>query len=180
MIETLLGHANTLLLLACCAGALAGGALMLVLRQPMRVAMALIATMIFLAGIYGLLGMHFIAAFQVLIYVGAVMLFMVYVIMLLEVREIGRSALLAPPAARARRACWCCSSCSPRASGARCPRRRARSATIGYGIAAFSADFLGTYWLLFELTSVLLVAAVVAALAAIRVGRQAASGRKNG
>ena len=87
MIETLLGHANTLLLLACCVGALAGGALMLVLRQPMRVAMALIATMLFLAGIYGLLGMHFIAAFQVLIYVGAVMLFMVYVIMLLEVRE---------------------------------------------------------------------------------------------
>ena len=87
MIETLLGHVDTLLLLACAGGALAGGALMLVLRQPMRVAMALIATMLFLAGIYGLLGMHFIAAFQVLIYVGAVMLFMVYVIMLLEVRE---------------------------------------------------------------------------------------------
>ena len=31
--------------------------------------------------------MHFIAAFQVLIYVGAVMVFMVYVIMLLDVRD---------------------------------------------------------------------------------------------
>ena len=50
---------------------------------------------------------------------------------------------------------------------------------IGYGIAAFSADFLGKYWLLFELTSVLLVAAVVAALTAIRVGRQA-GGEKHG
>ena len=49
--------------------------------------MALISTMVFLGGIYGLLGVHFIAAFQVLIYVGAVMVFMVYVIMLLEVRE---------------------------------------------------------------------------------------------
>ncbi len=53
----------------------------------MRVALALITTMVLLGGIYGLLGVHFIAAFQVLIYVGAVMVFMVYVIMLLEVRE---------------------------------------------------------------------------------------------
>ena len=60
---------------------------MIVLRQPMRVAMALISTMVFLGGIYGLLGVHFIAAFQVLIYVGAVMVFMVYVIMLLDVRD---------------------------------------------------------------------------------------------
>ena len=60
---------------------------MLVLRHPMQVAMALISTMVFLGGVYGLLGVHFIAAFQVLIYVGAVMVFMVYVIMLLDVRD---------------------------------------------------------------------------------------------
>ena len=40
-----------------------------------------------LGGVYGLLGVHFIAAFQVLIYVGAVMVFMVYVIMLLDPRD---------------------------------------------------------------------------------------------
>ena len=179
MIETLLGHANTLLLLACCGGALAGGALMLVLRQPMRVAMALIATMLFLAGIYGLLGMHFIAAFQVLIYVGAVMLFMVYVIMLLEVRESdGRrySRLLLPGAAGLLVLLFVLAASVWRPL----PSPRGEIGEIGYGIAAFSADFLGTYWLLFELTSVLLVAAVVAARAAIRVGRQAADGRKNG
>ena len=143
MIETLLGHANTLLLLACSVGALAGGALMLVLRQPMRVAMALIATMLFLAGIYGLLGVHFIAAFQVLIYVGAVMLFMVYVIMLLEVREIGRRALLAPPAPGRRRASWCCSSSLAASVWRPLPSPRGEIGEIGYGIAAFSADFLG-------------------------------------
>jgi NADH-quinone oxidoreductase subunit J len=49
-----------------------------------------------------------------------------------------------------------------------------------YGIAGFSLSFLGEYWLLFELTSVLLVAAVVAALAVIRVGREAASGKRHG
>ena len=50
-----------------------------------------------------------------------------------------------------------------------------RWALIGdtsYGIAGFSVAFLGEYWLLFELTSVLLVAAVVAALAVLEVGRR--------
>ena len=61
--------------------------LLALFASEMRVAMALISTMVFLGGIYGLLGVHFIAAFQVLIYVGAVMVFMVYVIMLLEVRD---------------------------------------------------------------------------------------------
>ena len=60
------------------------------------------------------------------------------------------------------------------------PSPKGEIGDAGYGIAAFSSDFLGTYWLLFELTSVLLVAAVVAALAAIRVGRQAAERRANG
>ena len=79
---------------------------MLVLRQPMRVAIALIATMMLLGAIYGLLGVHFIAAFQVLIYVGAVMVFMVYAIMLLEVREATTrrySKLLIPGVAGLRR-----------------------------------------------------------------------------
>jgi len=87
MIESLLANLETLLLYLFAACALAGAVLMLVLRQPMRVAMALISTMVFLGGVYGLLGVHFIAAFQVLIYVGAVMVFMVYVIMLLDPRD---------------------------------------------------------------------------------------------
>ena len=60
---------------------------MLVARHPMRVALALIVCMLSLAGIYALLGVHVIAVFQVLIYVGAVMVFMVYVIMLIDVRD---------------------------------------------------------------------------------------------
>ena len=178
MIETLLGNVDTLLLLVCAAGALAGAALMLVLRQPMRVAMALIATMLFLGGIYGLLGVHFIAAFQVLIYVGAVMVFMVYVIMLLEVRESGR--------ARATRA-----ACSRASAGlvvllgvlaasvwraAALARGRDRRDRLRH--RRLLRRLPGEYWLLFELTSVLLVAAVVAALAVIRVGRQAGEGAR--
>ena len=85
--ESLLANLETLLLVLFAACALVGAVLVLVLREPMRVATALISTMVFLGGVYGLLGVHFIAAFQVLIYVGAVMVFMVYVIMLLDVRD---------------------------------------------------------------------------------------------
>ena len=90
--NALLAHLDDALLAFFGLGALTGGALMLVLREPMRVAMALVSTMVFLGGIYGLVGVHFIAAFQVLIYVGAVMVFMVYVIMLLEAKEAGQPA----------------------------------------------------------------------------------------
>jgi NADH-quinone oxidoreductase subunit J len=78
---------ENLLLLFFAGGALLGGVLMLVARHPMRVALALICSMLSLAGIYAMLGVHVIAVFQVLIYVGAVMVFMVYVIMLLDVRD---------------------------------------------------------------------------------------------
>ena len=45
-----------------------------------------------------------------------------------------------------------------------------------YGLDAFARSFLGEYWLHFELVSVLLVAAVVAALAVLEVGRRKAHG----
>ena len=78
---------ESLLLYFFAGGALLGGVLMLVARHPMRVALALIGSMLSLAGLYAVLGVHVIAVFQVLIYVGAVMVFMVYVIMLLDVRD---------------------------------------------------------------------------------------------
>lgn len=145
---------------------------MLVLRQPMRVALALITTMISLGGIYGLLGVHFVAAFQVLIYVGAVMVFMVYVIMLLEVRE-------APGSERYSR--WVVPGVSAFgvlvvALGLSVWRGTTgadtAAATTAFSLSQFSSDFLSRYWLVFELTSVFLVAAIVAALAVIKVSRR--------
>ena len=155
------------------AAALAGAVLMLVLRHPMRVALALVATMLSLAGVYAMLGAHAIAVFQVLIYVGAVMVFMVYVIMLLDVRDdsLARrfSWLLAPGVVGfllllgvLGRDVW--RGLAPSAAGA------------AYGVQPFSVDFLNDYWLHFEVVSVLLVAAVVAALAVIEVGRRAPRG----
>jgi len=171
MINSLLSSLDTLLLVVFSICALVGAALMLVLKQPMRVAMALISTMVFLGGIYGLLGVHFIAAFQVLIYVGAVMVFMVYVIMLLDPRDAFTrrySSLLVPGAIGFALllgalviGIWNSLPAATRATGA-----------TGFGLAQFAAAFLNEYWLHFELTSVLLVAAVVAALAVIGVSRK--------
>jgi NADH-quinone oxidoreductase subunit J len=174
MIETLLQNLDTLLLLLFGACALIGAALMIVLRQPMRVAMALISTMVFLGGIYGLLGVHFIAAFQVLIYVGAVMVFMVYVIMLLEVREhegARYSSLLLPGAVGFVLLVGALAISIWRSLPASKPAADAPGGAA-YSISKFSISFLNDYWLHFELTSVLLVAAVVAALAVIKVSRR--------
>jgi NADH-quinone oxidoreductase subunit J len=155
-------------------GALAGAVLMLVARHPMRVALALIGTMLSLAGIYAVLGVHVVAVFQVLIYVGAVMVFMVYVIMLLDVRDpsflhrYGRAVvpglLLGAVLATA--------------LGIVVSRAATRAAPPAAGtgesflVQPFSAEFLREYWLHFELTSVLLLAAVVAAVAVIKGGRR--------
>jgi NADH-quinone oxidoreductase subunit J len=161
---------ETALLYLFAASSLAGAALMLVLRHPLRVALALITTMLSLAGVYAVLGVHVIAVFQVLIYVGAVMVFMVYVIMLLELRDRTLahrySALLVPGLAGfALLVGALVLRLSPAATGA-------PGAADGtpYGVRSFSIAFLNDYWLHFELVSVLLVAAVVAAIAVLKVG----------
>jgi NADH-quinone oxidoreductase subunit J len=173
MIESLLANLDTLLLYVFAACALVGALLMIVLREPMRVALALISTMVFLGGIYGLLGVHFIAAFQVLIYVGAVMVFMVYVIMLLDPRDTAtrRFSLWAIPGILA----FVVFLAVLLASFMQSPASQDTGAAApegGYSLQRFSVSFLSEYWLQFELTSVLLVAAVVAALAVIRVSRR--------
>jgi len=162
-----------LLLYGFLGAALAGAALMLVLRHPMRVALALVATMLSLAGVFAMLGAHAVAIFQVLIYVGAVMVFMVYVIMLLDVRDdslVARYSWLLVPGGVAflaivgglGAAVW----------------RGLAPAVLGkpFGLKPFAAAFLNDYWLHFELISVLLVAAVVAALAVLQLGRKSSRG----
>ena len=171
MINSLLTGLDTLLMLLFAAGALAGALLMIVLRQPMRVATALISTMVFLGGIYGLLGVHFIAAFQVLIYVGAVMVFMVYVIMMLDPRDPAIqsrfSRMLVPGVIGF--VCLVFVLVGATWNGAPSVPTGAREA---FGLQQFAVAFLREYWLHFELTSVLLVAAIVAAVAVVKLHRR--------
>jgi NADH-quinone oxidoreductase subunit J len=163
---------ETLLLWLFAGTALVAALLMLVLRHPMRVALALTATMLSLAGVYALLGVHVIAVFQVLIYVGAVMVFMVYAIMLLDVRDRSFtrrfSGLLVPGVV----AMVLFLGILAHALWSALPDSLGTTGGTRFGVRNFSIEFLNEYWLHFELISVLLVAAVVAALAVLEVGRR--------
>ncbi|HTV58070.1 MAG TPA: NADH-quinone oxidoreductase subunit J [Verrucomicrobiae bacterium] len=64
--------------------AVAGAVMLILAREPIHSALALILVMISLAVIYLLLGAEFIAAVQIIVYAGAVMVLFVFVIMLLN------------------------------------------------------------------------------------------------
>jgi len=56
-------------------------------RNPMSSAIYLVVTMLCLAGLYALLVGPFVAVIQVLVYAGAVMVLMLFVIMMLNLRD---------------------------------------------------------------------------------------------
>lgn len=57
-------------------------------RNPMGSAIYLVVTMLCLSGLYALLHGAFVAVLQVLIYAGAVMVLMLFVIMMLNIRQV--------------------------------------------------------------------------------------------
>jgi NADH-quinone oxidoreductase subunit J len=64
-------------------------------KEPIHSALALVLVMVSLAVLYLLLGAEFIAAVQIIVYAGAIMVLFVFVIMLLNTREEERSNLSA-------------------------------------------------------------------------------------
>lgn len=68
-------------------GAVVSAIVMLTQKRPVRAAMSLIATMSFVAGLYVLLDAHLIAALQLIVYAGAIMVLFLFVIMLLNVDQ---------------------------------------------------------------------------------------------
>ena len=143
----------------------------LVARQPMRAALALVAHMTCLAAIYACLNVHVVALFQVLIYVGAVMVFMVYTIMLLDDRDVAYrkrfSATLAPGIVVA----VLVGGALLRLLGPDSPPYQAGQAPAVFSFKTFSTEFMAHYWLHFELATVLLLVGIVAAWAVIREER---------
>src|SRR5262245_9842746 len=66
--------------------ALGAAVVMITQKNPIGSAFALIVVLCSLSAIYGLLGSPFIAALQIVVYAGAVMVLFLFVIMLLNVR----------------------------------------------------------------------------------------------
>jgi NADH-quinone oxidoreductase subunit J len=144
----------------------------LLLRQPMRAALALVAHMICLAGIYACLNVHVIALFQVLIYVGAVMVFMIYTIMLLDDRDTAYrkrfSFTLVPGVIVAVVVALSLLRLLVPAT----PMMAAdEPGAASFGFVAFSTAFMQHYWFHFELATVLLLVGIVAAWTVIREER---------
>lgn len=144
----------------------------LAVRQPMRAALALVAHMTCLAAIYACMNVHVVALFQVLIYVGAVMVFMVYTIMLLDDRDLAYrkrfSATLAPGIVVA----LVVGGALLRLLGPDAPPYQAGQSPASFSFATFSTEFMTRYWLHFELATVLLLVGIVAAWAVIREERR--------
>src|ERR671917_2366143 len=78
----------TTLLFVLLAGLAVGSAIaMVVQRNPLYSAISLVGVFVALAGLYLTLAAPFIAAVQVIVYAGAIMVLVVFVIMLLNVEE---------------------------------------------------------------------------------------------
>lgn len=144
---------------------------MLFSKSPMRVALSLISTMVSLAAIFAILGNHVLAIFQVLIYVGAIMVFMIYIIMLLDSKEqkqMGHLSKYALPT-------WILFFLSfiflvPKFS---------TTTQTGYiqnwNIASFAKLFLNEYFLFFELTSVVLLITTLGVITLIKEKKNVAN-----
>lgn len=67
--------------------ALISAILVITLRNPMTSAVALIVALCSIAGLFALLGATFVAALQVIVYAGAIMVLFLFVIMLLNLKR---------------------------------------------------------------------------------------------
>jgi NADH-quinone oxidoreductase subunit J len=67
--------------------AIAGAISLILQRHPIHSALSLIVVMVALAGLYLLLGAEFISAMQIIVYAGAIMVLFIFVIMLLNAGE---------------------------------------------------------------------------------------------
>jgi NADH-quinone oxidoreductase subunit J len=151
--------------------ALAFAGLVLAARQPMRAALALVAHMTSLAAIYACLGVHVVALFQVLIYVGAVMVFMVYTIMLLDDRDSAYQRRFSRTTLPAIVVAAVLAGTLLVLAGADAPEAVAPVVAAPFGFGAFSVAFMKQYWFHFELATVLLLVGILAAWTAIRETR---------
>jgi NADH-quinone oxidoreductase subunit J len=148
-------------------------------RSPVSAALWLVQVMFALAAIFVLLNAQFIAAIQVLVYAGAVMVLFLFVIMLLNLGRTG-SDLRGPAALTATLVTvgllvaelWVLWAYTParleaevRAAAGLGGADAIRAATAERGVVgAVAAPLFQTYLVPFEITSVLLLAAIVGAV----------------
>jgi NADH-quinone oxidoreductase subunit J len=153
--------------------AIACSAMVILKKNPVASAFNLVVVFFAFAGIYGMLGAHLVAALQILVYAGAIMVLFVFVIMLLNSDvpsfDLGRThSGLKFVGAIASLALFLLfirafqTSGAPAIPGAATPQA---IEAAGGNTKVLSEMMFSEYILPFELTSVLLLGAIVGAVA---------------
>ena len=167
------------------AGAVVSALLCITQKNPLPAALWLVSTMFALAGIYVLLNAQFIAAMQVLVYAGAVMVLFLFVIMLLNLGRDGTTDRKKGPATvvalllgaglvaalvvvKGTSVAGLAGKLNPAGAGSPLdlmPGGEVQSAaSFSNAIGAVAKPMFQTYLVPFEITSVLLLAAAVGAV----------------
>jgi len=134
-------------------------------RNLVRAAFWLLPAFLAVAGLFVLLGAYFLAAIQVLIYAGAIMLLLLFVLML--TRDVGAADVIT----HNRQAAWAILAAGLVAAatlGAVRHHDWPSAAAVPATTAAIGQALLTTYILPFEVASVLLLSAVVGAIVIAR------------
>jgi len=154
------------------AAAVASALGVVALQNPVGSVMALLAAMLATAGLYALMGAVVVALFQLIVYIGAVLVLFLFVVMLLDLKASAAPARAAASGAAgvgitaaAGWAAWVAASHAP-------PAWSPRPAP---GVFELAFDLFGRHLLVFELTSVLLLAAAVGAIFISRTGKRRSS-----
>lgn len=143
-------------------------------RNPLYSAMSLVGVFISLAGLYVLLASPFIAAVQVIVYAGAIMVLFVFVIMLLNVTDEEQRTLrlrylvpvaIAMGALLLAETAFMLTRVSKHMEGLPNAAQNTAGLTANIGTGLFT-----TYLLPFEITSLLLLMAMVGAMTLARRG----------
>jgi NADH-quinone oxidoreductase subunit J len=166
--------------------AVATASMCILSRSAMSAVLWLTATMLSLAAIYVLLGAEFVGAIQVLVYAGAVMVLFLFVVMLLNLGHattdmrgpaaVAATVVIAGLLAIQLFALWRYSSGRLAAEISQAPQRgdpaalfaagtAARQAAVEHGVVgAVAAPLFQVYLVPFELTSILLLVAIIGAV----------------
>ena len=147
------------------AGALLSAGNVVARRQPVPAAVWLVVCFFFLAGEFLLLGAPFLAAIQIMVYVGAIMVLFLFVIMLLDLRGIqGLQGRMTRSLGLALGVVITATAAATIAGAEEAAGTPSLDALVG--------ELFTTYLLPFEVTSVLLVGAIVGALTLGRSAEQ--------
>ena len=156
------------------AASVASAILAVTRKNPVHSMLWVLALFLHVAGIFLLLGAEFLAAVQVIVYAGAILIFYLFVVMLLDLPDeqagprFGRHWPLAAAAGVSFAAlAWLAMAQAPNLVGAAVVETAAEGPPLG-GVSELGRALFGPFALPFEIASLVLLAAIVGAVVLAR------------